>query len=162
MVIKCNIRPCNSLLRLRRHNLFVHSFNDIFLSFTSLFFRHTFPRSFRHVSTPIFIISGQLDMNSFNELTCGVKPQDPEYEIYTTGNLGSISSTCLRPALMRKDPESAKSCLTRLSLFALLGSARIKAARKMLVKLTPVYLCLMTTLRTPNFVRCWQVAVVPC
>ena len=48
--------------------------------------------------------------------------------------LGSISSTCLRAAYMPTDPESTKSCH-----FCALGSARVKAAHKMLVKLTLVY-----------------------
>ena len=50
---------------------------------------------------------------------------------------GSISSTCLCAAFTRTDPESAKSCLTSMSFFALLGSVPVKAACKMLVKLTP-------------------------
>ena len=44
---------------------------------------------------------------------------------------------CLRAAFTRTDPKSAKSCLTWLSFFALLGSVRVQAAHKMMVKLTP-------------------------
>ena len=50
------------------------------------------------------------------------------------GPQGSISSTCLCTAFMHADSESAKSCLTWLSFFALLGSAYVKVAWKMLVK----------------------------
>ena len=49
--------------------------------------------------------------------------------------LGSISSTCLGSAFTLTDPQSAKSCLTWLPFC--LGSACVKAASKMLVKLTP-------------------------
>jgi len=53
------------------------------------------------------------------------------------GGLESISSTCLCAALTRKDPKSVKRQSSHLCLFALLGSSHIKAAPKMLMKLTP-------------------------
>ena len=43
----------------------------------------------------------------------------------------------LRAAFMRADPKSAIKLLNLTVFFALLGSARIKAARRTLVKLTP-------------------------
>ena len=43
----------------------------------------------------------------------------------------------LRAAFMRKDPKSAKKLLNLTFFFALLGSAHVKDACKMLVKLTP-------------------------
>ena len=49
---------------------------------------------------------------------------------------GSISSRFLRATFMHADPKRNKSFLTWLSFFALLGSAWVKAARKMLMKLT--------------------------
>jgi hypothetical protein len=42
-------------------------------------------RSFRQISTPVFVISSQFDMNAFNELTCGVNRQEPEFDLYSTG-----------------------------------------------------------------------------
>ena len=41
-------------------------------------------------------------------------------------------------AFTHSDPESTKSCLIWLSFFALLGSVWLKAARRTLMKLTPV------------------------
>ena len=35
----------------------------------------------------MFVISSQMDMNSFNELTCGVNRQDPDYELYNSGGI---------------------------------------------------------------------------
>ena len=35
----------------------------------------------------MFVISSQMDMNSFNELTCGVNRQDPDYELYNSGGV---------------------------------------------------------------------------
>jgi len=51
--------------------------------------------------------------------------------------LGSISSTCLHAAFIPADPKSAKSCLSWLSFFALLGSLGAKSAYKILAKFTP-------------------------
>ena len=48
-----------------------------------------------------------------------------------------MSPTCLRAALSFADPESTKSCLTWLSFFVLMGSLRVRAAGKMMMKLTP-------------------------
>ena len=47
------------------------------------------------------------------------------------------SSTCLRAAFTCADPKKCKKLLELTVFFVLLGSARVKAARKMLVKLTP-------------------------
>ena len=55
---------------------------------------------------------------------------------------GPISSICLHAAFTPADPESAKSCLSWSVFFALLGSACVKAARKMFLKLTQVRLFL--------------------
>ena len=52
----------------------------------------------------------------------------------------SISSTCLCAAFTQAGPKSAKSCLIWLSFFELLGSAHVKIAHKMMVKLTPEFL----------------------
>jgi len=50
----------------------------------------------------------------------------------------SISSTEVLPvAITSADPESIKFQLSRQYLFTLLGSARVKAVRKTLLKLTP-------------------------
>jgi len=49
--------------------------------------------------------------------------------------LGSISSTFLRKAFMCPDPKRTKRQSSHQCLFALLGSASIKAACKMLMKL---------------------------
>ena len=43
----------------------------------------------------------------------------------------------LRAAFTHADPESAKKTVKSSSFFALLGSARVKAARRMLMKLNP-------------------------
>ena len=43
----------------------------------------------------------------------------------------------LRAAFTLKDPKSAKKLLNLTVFFALLGSASVKAARKMMVKLIP-------------------------
>ena len=45
----------------------------------------------------------------------------------------------LRAAFTRADPKSAKKTVKLSSFIALLGSARVKAARRTLVKLTPDY-----------------------
>ena len=47
----------------------------------------------------------------------------------------------LRAAFTRADPKSTKKTVKLSSFFALLGSARVKAARKMLVKLTTPRRC---------------------
>ncbi len=81
-----------------RHSLFATRCSSLFVCHTFVCHNvmcHAIFRSFRHVSTPIFIISGQLDMNSFNELTCGVKPQDPEYDIYSTGIFSTHRNTLI-------------------------------------------------------------------
>jgi len=52
--------------------------------------------------------------------------------------LGSISPTGLLAAFPCTDPKSAKRQSCHQCLFVLLGSLRITAARKMLVKLTPL------------------------
>ena len=44
---------------------------------------------------------------------------------------------CLQAAVMLADPKSAKKLLDLAVFFALLGSAHVKAARKMLVILIP-------------------------
>ncbi len=49
----------------------------------------------------------------------------------------SISPTCLQTAFTCTDPKSVKIQSSCKYLFALWGSARIKAACKMLMKLTP-------------------------
>jgi len=49
---------------------------------------------------------------------------------------GFISPTCLLEAFMCKDSKSAKRQPSRQCIFALSGSARMKAACKTLVKLT--------------------------
>ncbi len=46
--------------------------------------------------------------------------------------LASISPTCLRKAVTPADSESVKWLMTRLSFFALLGSAGVKTSSKML------------------------------
>ena len=51
-------------------------------------------------------------------------------------DLGSISPTFYKQLLRTQIPKAQKSCLTWLSFFALLGSACVKAACRMLVKLT--------------------------
>jgi hypothetical protein len=53
-------------------------------------------------------------------------------------DLGSISPVCLCAASLCADPKSVKTQTSCKYLFALMGSAHIKAARKMLMKLTPV------------------------
>jgi len=53
------------------------------------------------------------------------------------GSLGSISLTCLSITFTRADPKSTKRQSSHQCLCALLGSALIKAACKMLVKSTP-------------------------
>jgi len=53
-------------------------------------------------------------------------------------DLGSISTTCLHSAYTCADPKSVKIQSSCQYLFALLGSACVKAAHKMLIKLTPV------------------------
>ena len=53
--------------------------------------------------------------------------------------LGQFSPTCLRTAFRHADPESAKKQLDLTVFFALLGSASVKAARRMLMKVTPVW-----------------------
>ncbi len=52
-------------------------------------------------------------------------------------DLGSISPTCLRAASTRTDPQIVQIQPSCQYLFAHLGSARVKTAHKMLVKLTP-------------------------
>ena len=52
------------------------------------------------------------------------------------GELGSISSTCLRTAFTQTGPKKRKKLLDLTVLFALLGSACVKADRKIMVKLT--------------------------
>jgi hypothetical protein len=47
----------------------------------------------------------------------------------------SISSTCSQAVVTSADPKSAKMTVKASVLFALLGSVRVKAAIKMLVKL---------------------------
>jgi hypothetical protein len=51
---------------------------------------------------------------------------------------GTISPTCLCQAFMRKNPKSVKIQSSSQYLFALLGSAYVKAARKTLMKLNPI------------------------
>jgi len=51
--------------------------------------------------------------------------------------LGLISPTCLLEAFMCTDPKSAKKIDDLTVFFVLLGSSRVKAVCKMLVKLTP-------------------------
>jgi len=48
------------------------------------------------------------------------------------------TATCSRKAFMHADPKWLKSQSSFQYLFALFGSARAKALRKMLMKLTPV------------------------
>jgi len=48
----------------------------------------------------------------------------------------SISPTCWRPAFMPPDSKNVKIQFSHQFFFALLGSERIKGARKMLMKLT--------------------------
>jgi len=50
---------------------------------------------------------------------------------------GFISPTCLLATFLCVDPKSAKIQSSSLYPFALLGSAQVKAAGKMLMKLTP-------------------------
>ena len=58
-------------------------------------------------------------------------------EVWQIGKQGSISPMCLRAAFTPADPESAKKIVKLSSFFALLGSVCVKAACRMLVKLTP-------------------------
>jgi len=51
---------------------------------------------------------------------------------------GADLTNNLHAAFMHADPKSAKNTVKPSVFFALLGSARIKAARKMLLKSTPV------------------------
>ena len=55
-----------------------------------------------------------------------------------TTQQGSISSTCLCAAFRLADPKKTKKLLDLTVFFALLGSAGVKAACKMMVKLTLV------------------------
>ncbi len=55
----------------------------------------------------------------------------------TASVLGFISPTCLCTAFTSTDPQSAKRQSSHQCHFALLGSAHVKSARKMLVKSTP-------------------------
>jgi len=48
-----------------------------------------------------------------------------------------ISPTCLYAAFVSADPKSAKKYTQDVSLFMLLGSAHIKEAHNMLMKLNP-------------------------
>ncbi len=52
-------------------------------------------------------------------------------------SLGQISQIRLQAAFTPKDPKSVNIKSSHQCLFALLGSALVKAAIKMLVKLTP-------------------------
>ena len=54
---------------------------------------------------------------------------------YASSTPGVNFATILRAAFTRADPKSAKKTVKLSSFFALLGSAREKAAYKMLVKL---------------------------
>jgi len=59
-------------------------------------------------------------------------------------DLGSISPTLYEQLLDAQIPKGQKKTVKLSSFFALLGSAPIKAACRMLVKLTPNYLCIST------------------
>jgi hypothetical protein len=56
---------------------------------------------------------------------------------------GPISPRCLRKSFTRADPKSIK-ILPLVCLFALLGSARVKAGSKMLVKSIPEVMVLFS------------------
>ena len=56
------------------------------------------------------------------------------------GIMGSISSTFYEQLLRSQIPKAQKRLSSQLAFFALLGSASVKAACRMLVKLTPVRL----------------------
>ena len=53
--------------------------------------------------------------------------------------------------------QNCKKLLELIVFFALLGSTRVKAARKMLVKLTPIE----RDAKRPNYNKCWSCAFVP-
>jgi len=56
--------------------------------------------------------------------------------VFSLRVFGSISPTCLRTTFTFADTKSAKIQSSHQCLFALLGSARVKAPRKTLVKST--------------------------
>ncbi len=58
------------------------------------------------------------------------------FQVRLTVNKESISTTCLRAACMLVDLKSAKKQSSHLCIFALLRSKCVKAAHKMVVKLT--------------------------
>ena len=77
----------------------------------------------------------KVNLNTFCRSVIRGKKQTPLLTDHM-GALGSISSICLRAAFTISDPKSAKKLLDLTVFFALLGSALVKAACKMLVKLT--------------------------
>jgi len=71
----------------------------------------------------------KLDFLEFSEWLKLLKIIEWNPEVDFTNNL--------RTAFMHADPKSAKNTVKQSVSFALLGSARLKAKHKMLVKLTP-------------------------
>ena len=61
--------------------------------------------------------------------------------IFVKSSLGVNFTNVLRAAFTHANPKSAKKLLNLTVFFALLGSEQIKAAHRMLVKLTLVHLC---------------------
>ena len=73
----------------------------------------------------------------FTKCRAAQEPFRLVHKIWWIWPLVSISSICLRAAFKRADLKSAKKTVILSSFIAILGSARIKAAHRMLVKLTP-------------------------
>lgn len=44
-----------------------------------------FSRYWRHVTTPMFIITSQWNKHDFDRVTCNVSLEDPDYEVYQNG-----------------------------------------------------------------------------
>jgi len=70
--------------------------------------------------------------------------------------LGVNFTHVLRAAFTRADPKSAIKLLNLTVFFALLGSARVKAARRTLVKLTPGLPHLIVPVRVLSFLLRWK------
>ena len=73
------------------------------------------------------------------QVTVIARSEDPETSYNPAVNFTSI----LQAAFTRKDPKSAIKLLNLTVFFAFLGSLRVKAAGRILVKLTPCYLIVL-------------------